>query len=143
MASTLPIGFKAKTFRLNKSHQYADHLWLRSVSTVANSLSGATDSVTAAHLPEGDMAIPTVFGALSWAAPGASTGGECRIRVFDTSSHMVTAAAFTSEKASFSGMVEIGDRWQISVDPVSSNLVFKAAHPATGVYEIKHVITSV
>lgn len=143
MASTLPIGFKAKTFRLNKSHQYADHLWLRSVSTVASSLSGMTDSVTAAHLPDGDTAIPTVFGALSWAAPGVSTGGECRIRLFDTSSTMVTAAAFTAEKAAFSGVVEIGNRWQISVDPASSSLVFKAMNPVTGVYEIKHVITSV
>jgi len=144
MASTLPITFKANTFRLNRSHQYADHLWLRSVGTIATSASGATDSVIAAHLPEGDMAIPTVFGALSWTAPGASGNGECRIKLADTSSHMVTAASFTAEKAAFfGGVVEIGNRWQISVDPASSGLVFKAMNPVTGVYETKHVITSV
>lgn len=145
----MTASFKAKTFRLNKSHQYADQLWLKSVGTIATpTTTGQTDSVKAAYLPEGDLAIPTVFGVLSWNAPGLATSGECKIKVFDNSSQMVTAASFTPEKASFSGLVnsaqglEIDGKWRISIDPVTSGLTFAQKNTATGLYETKHMVTS-
>ena len=147
---TLPINFKANAFRANRSHQYADQLWLKSIATIASpSTTGKTDSVSAAYLPNGDTAIPTVFGVLSWKAPNPTTSAECSIKLQSTNSApLVTAATFTSERALFSGTVhtasgvEIGNQWRIAVDPVSSSLVFEKANAVTGAYEVKHSITS-
>lgn len=146
----MTIAFKAKTFRLNSSHQYADQLWTKNISTIATTATtGKTDSVSAAYLPEGDTAIPTVFGVLSWTAPGVSTSGECNIRVFDHElSTMVTAASLTPSKAAFAGMLstpqglEIDHMWRISVHAASSGLAFEKYNAATGVYEVKHTISS-
>lgn len=149
MTSTLPITFKAKTFRLNKSHQYADQLWLKNISTIASpSTTGETDSVKAAYLPDGDTALPTVFGMLSWTAPSSTIEAHCKINVFDADSHMVTAASFTPSNASFSGIVrtpqglEIDNTWRISIDSSSSGLAFEKFNELTGMYEVKHVISS-
>lgn len=149
MTSTLPITFKAKTFRLNRSHQYADQLWLKNISTIASpSTTGETNSVNAAYLPDGDTALPTVFGMLSWTAPSSTIDAQCNIKVFDSTSHMVTAASFTPTKASFSGIVstsqglEIDNTWKISIDTSSLGLVFAKYNASTGLYEVKHIISS-
>lgn len=146
----MSIAFKAKAFRLNQSHQYADQLWIKNISTIASSgTTGRTDSVKAAYLPEGDTAIPTVFGVLSWDAPGVATSGVCNIKVFDTDqSSMATAASFTPSKASFSGVVstsqgiEIDNAWRIAIHPDSSGLAFEKYNAATGAYDVKHIISS-
>ena len=153
---TTTTTFKASTFRLTRSSQYADHLWLKGISTVASpSTTGRTDSLSAAYLPNGDTAIPNIFGKLSWTAPITGTDTEnardatCNIQVLPpTSQELVTAASFTAEKTSFSGAVrtaaglEFGDSWRISTDPINASLRFEKFNEDTGVYEIMQSITS-
>lgn len=141
--------FKASSFRLNRSSQYADHLWLKGISTVASPLtSGRTNSLSATYLPNGNTAIPNVFGMLSWNAPSADAA-TCDIQVISpTSQQLVTAASFTTEKTSFSGAVrtatglEIGDSWRISEDPLTASLRFEKKNLQTGVYEAMQSITA-
>lgn len=143
------IAFKARTFRLTKSHQYADQLWTSNLSTIASPTTlGRTDSVKAAYLPNGDSAVPTVFGVLSWDAPSGSVDASCTIRVFDTQSNtVIPAASFTSSRADFSGMVattqglEIDGAWRIVRDPVTDALAFQRKN-ADGIYQTKHTISS-
>jgi hypothetical protein len=153
---TTTTTFKASTFRLNRSNQYADHLWLKGISTVASpSTTGRTDSLSAAYLPNGDSAIPNIFGKLSWTAPTTGTTPQdtddatCNIQVLSpTSQQLVTAASFTSGKASFSGIVrtaaglEIGDTWRVSVDPLTETLQFEKFNMVTGRYDVMQSITS-
>ena len=95
--------FKAKTFRLTKSTQYADQLWLKSLSTIATpSTEGQTDSVRAAYLPGGDTAVPTVFGTLSWKAPNEGNPGQCAINVSD-GYDLVAGVTIEPSLASFNG----------------------------------------
>jgi hypothetical protein len=149
--TTTTTTFKAASFRLNRSSQYADHLWLKGISTVASpSTTGRTDSLSAAYLPNGDTAIPNIFGKLSWSAPTTGTeNATCNIQVLSpTSQELVTAASFTAEKTSFSGAVrtaaalEFGDTWRISVDPLTESLRFEKMNQDTGVYEPMQSITS-
>jgi len=154
---TTTTTFKASTFRLTRSSsQYADHLWLKGISTVASpSTTGRTDSLSAAYLPNGDSAIPNIFGKLSWTAPTTGTTPEdaddatCNIQVLSpTSQQLVTAASFTSGIASFSGIVhtaaglEIGDTWRVSVDPLTESLRFEKFNEVTGLYNVMQSITS-
>ncbi len=151
---TTTTTFKASSFRLTRSSQYADHLWLKGISTVASpSTTGRTDSLSAAYLPNGDTAIPNIFGKLSWTAPTTGTGNAgaatCNIQVLSpTSQELVTAASFTAEKTSFLGAVrtatglEFGDSWRISADPLNASLRFEKFNEDMGVYEIMQSITS-
>lgn len=146
----LTTTFKASTFRLNRSNQYADHLWLNGISTIASpSTTGTTDSLRAAYLPGGDTAIPNIFGKLSWNAPVSGTAANCDIQVLSPISHeLTTAVTLTSEKSTFSGIVhtalglEIGNLWRISVDPQTSSLRFEKMNEVTGKYEAMQIITS-
>jgi len=147
---TLTTTFKASKFRLNQSNQYADHLWLNGISTVASpSTTGTTDSLRAAYLPSGDTAIPNIFGKLSWHAPMAGTAANCDIQVVSpVSQALTTAVSLTAEKSSFSGIVhtalglEIGNVWRISVDSQTSSLCFEKMNEGTGKYETMQIITS-
>jgi hypothetical protein len=142
------IEFKARAFRLNRSDQYADQLWTRTLSTIAEpSSGGTTDALKAAYLPSGDLAVPTVFGVLSWTSPSSLGSAQCRIRLFDSATNAVTtAASFTSTRAEFAGLVatpqglEIDGTWRIHVDAATGSLVFQWRNPS-GVFETKHAIT--
>jgi hypothetical protein len=147
---TATTTFKASAFRLNRSSQYADHLWLKGISTVASpSTTGRTDSLSAAYLPNGDTAIPNIFGKLSWNSPTIDTPANCEIQVLSpTSQQLVTAASFTTEKTSFSGTLrtaaslEIGNTWRISVEQLTGSLRFEKLNEQTGVYEVMQSITA-
>lgn len=154
MSSAEPVAFKATRFRLNTSTQYADQLWLKNVSTVASPATmGTTDSVKAAYLPNGDGAVPTIFGVMNWQAPLSGNPSECNIKVLDSaSSTLETALKLTNDRAQFSGMVassqgmEIGSGasapWRMTVDPVTGSLLFLKYNSSTGVYEEKHAIST-
>ncbi len=151
---TSPVAFKATRFRVNTSTQYADQLWLKNISTVATpDTLGQTDSVKAAYLPDGNSAIPSVFGTMTWKAPLEASPSECSIKLYDSStSTMETVATMTQAKAQFSGWMasnvgmEIGSGtsapWHVTMNPTTGSLVFSKYNPSTGVYDWKHEISA-
>jgi hypothetical protein len=130
--SSSTFQFKPRSFRLNRSAQYADQLWLKTVSTVVMpSTEGAhIDSVRAAYLPEGDAAVPSVFGVLSWQAPLVSLPAECQVQFHDGTA-MVPAMTVQPSRTAFTGVaaaadwLEVGtgsNRWRIVPNEADGSL---------------------
>ncbi len=95
--------FKATTYRLNSSTQYADQLWLNALGAIATpSTGGVTESVKAAYLDDGSLAVPTVFGSMSWKAPMDASSGRCTIKLFD-GEDTVDAVTIEPSVATFNG----------------------------------------
>lgn len=76
--------FKATAFRSSSGTQYGDQLWLNGLGTIATpSTEGRTVALKAAYLEDGDAAIPSVFGSLSWTAPTEEALAQCTVNVYD------------------------------------------------------------
>lgn len=145
------MAFKASTFRLTDSLQYADELWLRSLGAVAQPATGGrVDAVRAALLPdEGDTAQPVVFGSLSWqaaAAPGPAVGpgAHCTINVFDASQgNVVPAMNVAAAAVTVAGSLEInagaGAPWRLAVDETGDILMIQKW--VDGAYQTKSLVS--
>jgi hypothetical protein len=105
--------FKATTFRLNNSTQYADQLWLKSLGAIAtSSTDGETEAFKAAYLDDGNLAVPSVFGSMSWGMPVEGSSrvepSRCTIKLFE-GEDMVPAATFEPFVATFPGTVSAAE----------------------------------
>lgn len=135
--------FKAKTFRLNASTQYADQLWLNSLGAIATSSTGGeAESVKVAYLADDDNAVPSVFGSMSWRTATEEVPSYCQIKLYD-GVDMVPAMTVEPTLATFNGDLLAAGRGTLSgltVDgpvyfpsmPASSSSMFMTWDPSTG-----------
>jgi hypothetical protein len=106
----MTTNFKARTFRLNKSSQYADKVWLNSLGTIAtSSTAGETVSVKVAYLDDDDNAVPAVFGSMSWRTATEEVPAYCKINLFD-GTDMVTAMYMEPSLVTFNGDCNVTGR---------------------------------